>query len=202
MKDKFVPRSEKTRQGIIEKTAVLFNKKGFAGTTLTDLTEATKLTKGSIYGNFLNKEEVAMEVFRHNFKELATRIIAFVSKESTSVARLYAFTRFYRRDFDFMKYMGGCPLMNTATDADDTNEAMRAEVAKAFEMVIGNIKKIIEEGIQNKEILPHVDPEKYGALFFTLMEGGILLSKTTNNKQYLYVACDRIDKIIEDELKG
>ena len=48
----FIPRSEKTRQFIIETTASLFNKKGYAGTSMSDLTEATKLTKGSIYGNF------------------------------------------------------------------------------------------------------------------------------------------------------
>ena len=55
--------AEKTRQFIIESTAEIFNKKGYAGTSLAHISEATGLTKGSIYGNFANKYEVAKEVF-------------------------------------------------------------------------------------------------------------------------------------------
>jgi len=59
-------KAEKTRQFIIEKTAPIFNKKGYAATSLADITEATGLTKGSIYGNFENKEEVVIEALRYN----------------------------------------------------------------------------------------------------------------------------------------
>jgi AcrR family transcriptional regulator len=63
-------KAEKTRQFIIEQTAELFNKKGYAGTSLSDITSATGLTKGSIYGNFENKDEVAKEVYLYNSKRL------------------------------------------------------------------------------------------------------------------------------------
>ena len=52
-------KAEKTRQFNNESTAELFNKKGYAGTSLSDISEATGLTKGSIYGNFENKDDVA-----------------------------------------------------------------------------------------------------------------------------------------------
>jgi AcrR family transcriptional regulator len=45
---KNVSKSERTKQYIIEKTAPVFNEKGYAGTSLTDLENATGLTKGSI----------------------------------------------------------------------------------------------------------------------------------------------------------
>ncbi len=190
-----------TRQIIIEKSAMIFNKKGYAGTTLQDLTKATRLTKGSIYGNFDNKNEVALEAFRYNFAQLGARITAYVGKETGAISQLYALTRFYRQDFDLMTYLGGCPLMNAATDSDDTNEELRREVARAFESVIGIVGGIIERGQQENQVSNQVVASTYGALFFSLLEGGILLSKTTGKKQYLYEACDRIDKIIQDELK-
>ena len=62
-------KAEKTKSFIIEKTATLFNTKGFAGTSLNDITEATGLTKGSVYGNFKNKDEVALAVFEFNTKK-------------------------------------------------------------------------------------------------------------------------------------
>ena len=51
-------KAEKTKEFIIEKSAPIFNKKGYAGTSLADIMEATNLTKGSIYGNFENKDEL------------------------------------------------------------------------------------------------------------------------------------------------
>ncbi|MDO9376148.1 MAG: TetR/AcrR family transcriptional regulator, partial [Ferruginibacter sp.] len=63
-------KAEKTRNFIVEQTAPIFNKKGYAGTSLTDLTEATGLTKGSIYGNFANKDEVALAAYDYNLSLL------------------------------------------------------------------------------------------------------------------------------------
>ena len=41
-----------TKQYIIETVAPVFIKYGYAGTSLSDITKATGLTKGAIYGNF------------------------------------------------------------------------------------------------------------------------------------------------------
>ena len=56
-------KAERTKNFIIEKTAPLFNMKGYSGTSMSDITAATGLTKGSIYGNFENKDEVAIAAF-------------------------------------------------------------------------------------------------------------------------------------------
>ena len=45
-------KSKETRKLIIEKAAILFNQKGFHGTSMADIMDATELTKGGIYGNF------------------------------------------------------------------------------------------------------------------------------------------------------
>ncbi len=48
-------KSDRTKQFILEKVAPVFNKNGYFGTSMSDITEATGLTKGAIYGNFKNK---------------------------------------------------------------------------------------------------------------------------------------------------
>ena len=49
-------KAEQTSEFIIQKVAPIFNKHGYYGTSMSDLTQATGLTKGAIYGNFKNKE--------------------------------------------------------------------------------------------------------------------------------------------------
>ena len=62
-------KAEKTRAFIIEKSAPVFNIKGYAGTSLNDLMLATGLTKGSIYGNFKDKDDVALSVYRYSVRD-------------------------------------------------------------------------------------------------------------------------------------
>ena len=59
-----------TRQAIIEKAAVIFNKNGYQRTTMSTLTKALGLTKGAIYGHFADKDELAVEAFRYSGRKI------------------------------------------------------------------------------------------------------------------------------------
>lgn len=195
-------KAEKTKQFIIEKTASLFNTKGYTSTSLSDITEATGLTKGSIYGNFENKDEVALEVYKYNSSLLAKSMARSLGDEfPTTIDKLNAFVNFYRKSWKMVFESGGCPLMNAATEADDTFPALQRQVSLSFEIWIKKIVSVIVHGQQKKEIHQHINAEEYGALFIMIVEGGILLSKTTDDEKYLNLALDRILLMIDKELK-
>ena len=59
-------KAEVTTKYILETVAPIFNQKGYAATSMDDITRATGLTKGAIYGNFKNKETLAIEAFKKN----------------------------------------------------------------------------------------------------------------------------------------
>ena len=85
MSETGLSKAERTKRFIIKKSAPIFNKKGYAGTSLSDLTQATGLTKGSIYGNFKNKDEVAVCAFQHN---LAYMIESLTAEMQAAARRL------------------------------------------------------------------------------------------------------------------
>lgn len=193
-------KAEKTRQFIIETTAELFNKKGYAGTSLAHISEATGLTKGSIYGNFANKDEVAKEVFLYNAKRLSSALESGLKPEMTTREKLLSILEYYKNSWDINSSRGGCPLMNTAVEADDTMPFLKTEVAKSFAGWSKKISNILEDGKYKKEVIDSVDSANYANLFIMLIEGGILLSKTTNSQNHLNNALQRIIKIIDTEL--
>lgn len=194
-------KAEKTRQFIIEKTASLFNTKGYISTSLSDITEATGLTKGSIYGNFENKDEVAIEVYRYNAGQLSKIMSrSFGDEFPTTVDKLYAFVAFYRKNWRSVFSNGGCPIMNAATEADDSFPALKNQVKESFEIWTHKISGVIQQGQKNGELNPNALPEEHAALFIMLIEGGILLSKTTDDEKFLNLALDRITQIIDCEL--
>lgn len=195
-------KAEKTKQYIIEKTASLFNTKGYTSTSLSDITQATGLTKGSIYGNFENKDEVALEAYKYNSGLLGKNMARSLGNEfPTTIDKLKAFVDFYRKNWKAVFENGGCPIMNAATEADDTFPVLKKQVTESFESWIRTIKKVITEGQEKCEIEAHINAGEYASLFIMIVEGGILLSKTTGDEKYLNLALDRIMLMINQELK-
>lgn len=195
---KFVPRSEQTRRFITEVTADVFNRKGYAGTSMSDLTEATGLTKGSIYGNFLNKDEVAQEAFGFNVAQRMAVVQKHLKEAVTGKEKLLAFIQVFGSDYRHLFPDGGCPIMNTAVEADDTNEPMRKQAAAAFTSWKKTLMHIIRDGIKNGEFRKTADPEKTALSLIALIEGGILLSRTSKNKHDL----DTVLSTAEDLVLG
>ncbi|PIF43528.1 AcrR family transcriptional regulator [Chryseobacterium sp. 52] len=194
-------KAEKTKQFIIEKTASLFNTKGYTSTSLSDITEATGLTKGSIYGNFENKDEVALEVYKYNSSLLSKSMARSLGEDFPgTIDKLNAFVNFYRKNWKAVFENGGCPLMNAATEADDTFPSLKKQVTQSFEGWIKKITSVIVHGQENGEIDQNINADEYGSLFIMLVEGGILLSKTTEDEKYLHLALDKILFMIDKEL--
>lgn len=190
---KFVPRSEATYNFIIETTADLFNKQGYAGTSIADVETATKLTKGSIYGNFENKEQLALAVFDFNLKKIREKLSSELSNQSTFKGKILSYLNVYGT----LGASGGCPIQNTAVEADDTHEELRVRAAEAMMRWRSNMIGLLQKGIENKEFKADIDTEKVALTFFAMIEGGILISKTTRNIDYLSKVMDSARIFIE-----
>lgn len=57
-------RAKITRDGILEVSATLFSRTGYAGTSVNDIVAASRSTKGAMYFHFSKKESIAVEMLR------------------------------------------------------------------------------------------------------------------------------------------
>ena len=112
---------EQTRDFVIEKTAPIFNSKGYAGTSLTDMTTAICLTKGSIYSNFNNKDEVVLAAFDYKLAKVNSILQSELQKHSTAREKLRAYVKVYQNFSSYPFPADGCPVLNIATDLDYTH---------------------------------------------------------------------------------
>ena len=195
---KFKPRSETTRQFIIETTADIFNTKGYAGTSMSDIAEATHLTKGSIYGNFENKEAVALAVFDYNLAFVNKRLKDKIEAAGTSKEKLMAYVTAYSSPANSIIFQtGGCPLLNTGIEADDTHDPLRKKVASALLQWKKNIMQIIEQGITAKEFKPDLDIDREALSMIALIQGGVFLAKTFHSENALDIVMQTLKYMIE-----
>src|SRR6266404_442071 len=104
-------KGDQTRQRIVAQAASLFNQRGYEGSSMAELMEATGLEKGGIYRHFSNKEELAAEAFDYAWHEALKTRTHDLGTITNSVDRLKQFiANFIERR---PAIPGGCPLMNT-----------------------------------------------------------------------------------------
>ena len=191
-------KAEQTRSFIIEKTSPIFNMKGFAGTSMQDLTDATGLTKGSIYGNFKNKDDVALEVFKYNRDKMTAFFSNEISKKRTNREKLLAYPELNINFFSKIITEGGCPIMNTAIEADDTHPQLKEAARKAFINWKESIVAIIEAGKENNEFKATTNAEENALAILSLIEGAVMITKLTGKIDSLKLILNTLKKLIND----
>jgi len=188
-------KGEETRQTIIERAAPLFNQLGFHGCSMSDIMEATGLEKGGIYRHFSSKEEIAEESFRYSLEATIKLRSSGVPQYASPVETLRALIENFVHTPSPIK--GGCPLMNTATDADDGNEKLRALVREAFKAWRERLAAILKTAIAMGEITRRTDVDWLANTMIMTLEGAVMLSRLERRKEPLLHAQRALNLILD-----
>ncbi|WP_121907293.1 TetR/AcrR family transcriptional regulator [Ulvibacter antarcticus] len=195
-------KSDKTTKFIIEKAAPIFSKKGYTATSMADITQATGLTKGAIYGNFVNKEAIAIAAFQKNVNDLLVRITKHQEKGKTFLDKLYLITDFYRQYEDYSRSLGGCPILNIGVDSSHQDTELLSQVQFVINKTQQNIVRLIEKAIEDGTVKQETDPQQFAKMMYTRIQGAIFMSQTMGDKSYLIEATNELDEVITNKLKN
>ena len=195
-------KAEQTRQFIIEKSASIFNVKGYDGTSLSDIQKATKFSKGAIYGNFSDKNELSIAAYNYNSSVVFEAISTRIKNTASAKEALLAFPNYYADNWQLVFSKGGCPLMNAAIEADDHLHFMRDIVRSGMKRFIQLLQDVIEEGQAKGEFNVKISAVAYATMIFSYMEGTIMLAKLMDEPKYFQMGIDNINGIVERELMG
>jgi TetR/AcrR family transcriptional repressor of nem operon len=194
-------KGEQTRRDIVEKAAPLFNQRGFEGTSLADLMQATGLQKGGIYRHFSGKSELAAEAFDYAWEKAVRGRLDGVADVPDCVDRLKkTMDNFVERRAGLVP--GGCPLMNTAVEADDGNPMLRARARKALQGWTKRLSRITAEGIKKHEIDRRVAPRQLSELIISSLEGALLISRLQNDERPLRAMKQHLDEFLEQSVRA
>lgn len=192
-------KGEQTRQMIIEQSAPIFNKKGIAATSMSDIMDATKLSKGSLYVHFDNKDVLAEAVVDYNMERLEKKVMAAVSKSDHPKDKLFAYLDAFKNPLN-SPVPGGCPMLNFGMEADDQNEVVLGKVAVLVNKSQQWIIDIIADGIRQGVFKPDWNYKEFATIMFAMIEGGILITNTTRKTDKMAIINRNLKKMIEDQL--
>ncbi|MBS1601193.1 MAG: TetR/AcrR family transcriptional regulator [Bacteroidetes bacterium] len=191
-------KGEETRQMIIERSAPIFNRKGIAATAMSDIMEATRLSKGSLYVHFDNKDTLAESVVDYSMQLLHKKVSAILNRHDNAKDKLFAFLDMYKDPLN-PPVTGGCPMMNFGVEADDLNEPIRLKVAKNIDLTQQLLTDIIKQGINRRAFKPDWNYKEFATMMFAMIEGGVMISRNTKKHDKMTIILRNLKRMIEEQ---
>ena len=185
-------KGERTRRAIVERSAPVFNTKGYFGTSMSELVRETGLEKGSIYNHFGSKEQLASAAFDFFAELVLGRLEEALDGEGRVLERLVRAVEVHRTLAEDRPIQGGCPILNTAIEADDAQPALREKVRQAMDRWQDLIVRTIREGIANGELDPEAGPEALATIIISTIEGAVMMSKLYGDTDHVHRAVNHL----------
>jgi TetR/AcrR family transcriptional regulator, transcriptional repressor for nem operon len=183
-------KGERTRQHIIAEAAPLFNRMGYEGCSIQEVMVAAGVEKGGLYRHFSSKEELAVEAFDHAWAEVSRTRTIGLEEITDPLERIEAFIRNFveRRP----SLPGGCPLLNTAIDADDGNRALRARARAALQGWHRRLTQALQQARRQGTLGAAADPARLATVIISTLEGSLMFSRLEEDPVALGYARDHL----------
>jgi TetR/AcrR family transcriptional repressor of nem operon len=173
-------RSAATRSAIVDAASALVNRRGFAGASISEVLAATGLEKGGLYNHFASKEDLAVAGFERSIERLQT----FFAKEMDGVASGLPFLRAFVAAFGNHArrpvIAGGCPIANTAVDADDGNPMLRERVVAAVDRIRDRLARHAAKALATGQLRAG-DANEIADFIFASVEGAAVLARVVRS---------------------
>ena len=123
-----------------------------------------------------------------------------LSNCKTSTEKLVGILQFYRTYITNPPIEGGCPLLNTSVEADDSFPFLKTRAKAAQNEMLYSLVQIFQAGKKYGEFKETIQPQREAEMMYALIEGGIVMAKINDNPTILHRILDRIREHIEDNL--
>ncbi len=191
---------ELTRSIILETACELFNSQGYKATSISDITEKAKLTKGAIYRHFQDKSSLEKEALRTMCNKLFGDISHCIKQANNSKDKLHCILNYFAAYGKKPPFSGGCPLMNAAVESDDNNIELKQVVQYIMDQIHDAIVKIILNGIHHEQIKKNTDGKALASLMISSLEGAVMMLKVLDTDVHLKNCIKHLEKEIDNIL--
>ncbi|MDO3376865.1 TetR/AcrR family transcriptional regulator [Geoalkalibacter halelectricus] len=175
-------KGERTRQKILQEAGELFRTKGFGATSVSDLLEATGVTKGSLYFHFPGKDDLGLEYLRQS----GERFMRFIDEGLDGRCAGEKLDGFLSQAFAYHRgrgFVGGCLFGNTALETSDTAPEFAQITTQVFVRWKEKLAAIIAQAQNEGTIHQGRSAEDLAEFVIAVLEGGIMQSRLHKSEE-------------------
>lgn len=186
-----------TRDRILTTAADLLRRKGYTGTGLQEVVDASEAPFGSIYHFFPDgKEQLGAEAIREGGKVYLHLIEAYFDPDGDLVAATRDFFRGAAEVLRASDYEDACPIATVALEVASASEPMRQASAEVFESWVSEAASRFRAAG-----LPAEAAREVTVVALELLEGAFLLCRAWRSTEPLESAGRAAEGVVRDAFR-
>lgn len=142
------PLVENRREMLLDTAARLFGKVGFERCSMQDISDATNVSKGTLYHYFKTKQDIYDAIFLSTLKKMYVFVDQSIDKKASARDQLIAFFRAHAEYFDTHYWDFNATVLGVA---GVSSSAMRHEAVELRDRYESILREIVRRGIETGE---------------------------------------------------
>ncbi|MGK7918043.1 MAG: TetR/AcrR family transcriptional regulator [Prochloraceae cyanobacterium] len=165
------------QEEVLDRAMEVFWQKGYEGTSIQDLTKATRLGRGSLYGAFGDKEQLFMAVL----DRYAAKFQAAIAEQLNHPDPYQALKGMFEVMIERMsnpQYPRGCLNTNTCVGSSGDSEMIERKIAERLGSLESAIYQVLRKAQAENLLAQDQDIRALARFFVGVSQGMAVLNKT------------------------
>ncbi|MCJ2088533.1 TetR/AcrR family transcriptional regulator [Methylobacterium sp. E-005] len=155
---------------------------GYHGTSLPDLLEATKLSRGSLYAAFGDKHGLFLRALDRYIDEALTRLETELDPRNDALTGLRTYLAGYVERTSGAAGKRGCLVVATAMELAAHDAEVNQRVGRFFRVMESRLAIALSRAQAEGRLAVNVDPASVARLLLCTVEGMRVVGKTDPNR--------------------
>ncbi|UCD77367.1 MAG: TetR/AcrR family transcriptional regulator [Desulfobacterales bacterium] len=187
-----------TRRNIIENSLQLFSVKGYYNTSVSDILDATGLTKGGLYGHFASKEDIWYSVYEEAVSIWKGIVFKGIRNGADPLKRIEKFIENDMQDYlGADVFEGGCFFLNMLVELSGQSASMSKQILRGFVRLSGLLQSWLEEADRKGMLQQGLDFKEIANFIIISLNGAAALYIATRDRSILDQTIRQIHFYIE-----
>lgn len=164
------------KEGILQVGIELFREQGYHNTGTNEILRESKISRGSFYNFFKDKEDFGIQSLEHYGTSLIAQMNEILfNYDKSPLERIVALFEHFQEYYRNLNYAWGCFLGSMALEVGGVNRNFKAAIQNELSRIIDLLASCIAEGQAFKEIRTDKSPEDLAMQLWGNYNGALVL---------------------------
>ncbi|MEL6556628.1 MAG: TetR/AcrR family transcriptional regulator [Bacteroidota bacterium] len=155
----------------LDRLVPLFIEKGYNGTSMQDIVDASQLNRSSIYNSFGDKQALFLSVLeRYAGRQLRLKEEILKLDENALIALKKFFLNLFLKPVNPCE-VNGCLLTNCSLELGQSDKSVQELLLNSKELMISNFEEVLNIGIQQGTVKKSLDTQVYALILYNNLQG-------------------------------
>lgn len=187
------------REEVLQKAIGVFWQKGYSGTSIRNLVEATGLQPGSLYSAFGDKRGLFLAAIDGYFENMKHMIFSTLHTNQVAIVRIETFFNRLVSDSVTDEHRKGCFLVNTLLEIPVHDQEINSRLQAMFGLVENEFRGVLKEHIASGEFDSKQSPEALARFLVAGIYGLRVFNKTQPDVFALKSIADNLLSVLRGE---